>query len=310
MTQEFIERQHFQEVLPSLTEAEYSQLKKNIEKDGKITNPIVLREHDHAVIDGYHRIKIAKELGLDVPVSTIDIGDKEERAHLWILKHARGQRNLDGVELENIIGMEYQLEKSTRRERNEQNLKKGDKEPIGPTSENEMSGDADEPTAGNNADVEVAQRHNVARNRVHSASNALIAQKFMLPEDVEAYKLKNIAKKNLEQIGMLLKQENKKFTRGQEHIKMMLQKSMSFPKIAKHANWARRLPEKYDLFLDDVVTEQELENTLTTTSFNPGAKPLSQGVSVKTFVAKRYASRSEEFRKEVTKAIEDYIKLM
>ena len=67
-------------MLPPLTEDEYRALKADIEEHG-IVYPIVIDEEDK-VLDGVHRLRIATELGIDLPVARQEGLSDDHKLHL------------------------------------------------------------------------------------------------------------------------------------------------------------------------------------------------------------------------------------
>ncbi len=88
-------------LLPALTTEEYEALKSDIEQNG-ILVPII-RTEDGQTIDGYHREKIAAELGItDIPFRVVTgLGD-EERRHMTIRLNAQ-RRQLTGDQKRDLI---------------------------------------------------------------------------------------------------------------------------------------------------------------------------------------------------------------
>jgi hypothetical protein len=83
-------------LLPPLTAEEKKQLEANIVQDGRVIDPILWwydgkKRH---VIDGMHRLPIARKHNLPYPDDRIDGLDSIEDVEIWILDHALGQRNL------------------------------------------------------------------------------------------------------------------------------------------------------------------------------------------------------------------------
>lgn len=88
-------------LLPALTPEEYQALKADIEKNG-ILVPII-RTEDNQTIDGYHREKIAAELGInDIPVRTVPGLTEEERRRMTIRLNAN-RRQLTAEQKRDLI---------------------------------------------------------------------------------------------------------------------------------------------------------------------------------------------------------------
>ncbi len=79
-------------MLPPLTEDEYRALKADIEEHG-IVYPIVIDEEDK-VLDGVHRLRIATELGIDLPVARQEGLSDDHKLHLAMGLNMR-RRHLD-----------------------------------------------------------------------------------------------------------------------------------------------------------------------------------------------------------------------
>ncbi|HZI39911.1 MAG TPA: ParB N-terminal domain-containing protein, partial [Acidimicrobiia bacterium] len=61
--------------LPPLTDQEYGDLRKSVERDGVRGNPVLL-DRSGNVIDGHNRVKVAAELGIDWPTEILDVDDE------------------------------------------------------------------------------------------------------------------------------------------------------------------------------------------------------------------------------------------
>jgi hypothetical protein len=58
-------------LIPPLSNAEYAHLKQSIKEWGGLLMPIILNQ-DNVVLDGHHRLKACKELGIPITYSTKD----------------------------------------------------------------------------------------------------------------------------------------------------------------------------------------------------------------------------------------------
>jgi hypothetical protein len=67
-------------LLPSLTAEERKQLKANIERDERVTDPILYWHHDkqNVVVDGMNRFDIARRDGIPYRAEPIEIGETYE----------------------------------------------------------------------------------------------------------------------------------------------------------------------------------------------------------------------------------------
>lgn len=68
------------QVMPELSPDEYAELKADIAKNG-VAVPVIVDENDD-IIDGHHRVKIARELGIPCPVELRDELDDAQKVDL------------------------------------------------------------------------------------------------------------------------------------------------------------------------------------------------------------------------------------
>jgi hypothetical protein len=83
----------FQNLIPPLPVAEFSQLEQNILDEG-IRDPIVVWEDTDYIVDGHNRYTIAQKHNLPFPVKEMEFAD-EETAKEWIIMNQFGRRNLN-----------------------------------------------------------------------------------------------------------------------------------------------------------------------------------------------------------------------
>lgn len=94
-----------------LNEAEYRELRDSIAAEGILT-PLII-DADGAVLDGNHRLRVARELSLEfVPVRRAAVMDDRER-EAYVLRLQLGRRNLDPVSRDELIGRLYRLRRAT-----------------------------------------------------------------------------------------------------------------------------------------------------------------------------------------------------
>jgi len=82
-------------VMPDLPDEEYEALKEDIRKNG-IRHPIDVSP-DGEILDGHHRWRIARELGIEVPTQVIDVETDEEKKE-WVVKSNLLRRQLSTKE--------------------------------------------------------------------------------------------------------------------------------------------------------------------------------------------------------------------
>jgi hypothetical protein len=86
----------FRNLLEAHSAEELDQLRKNIVRDGRVIDPIVVWEGEDIVVDGMTRYEIA--LAENVPFTTIDIPfENRQQVKDWIFAHQFGRRNGDGI---------------------------------------------------------------------------------------------------------------------------------------------------------------------------------------------------------------------
>ena len=100
----------FQSLIPPLTADEYTQLEKNIIKDG-IRDPLVVWSQDDGndiLIDGHNRWKISAAHG-GIPFRTVSMNfGTRDAVKLWIIRNQKGRRNLNPL---NAIALSMEEEK-------------------------------------------------------------------------------------------------------------------------------------------------------------------------------------------------------
>jgi ParB-like chromosome segregation protein Spo0J len=76
------------QVMPALSAEEYAALKADIEEHGVLV-PVEYDDEGN-ILDGFHRVQICQELGLDWPkVVRQDLTDAQKIEHAWTLNLAR-----------------------------------------------------------------------------------------------------------------------------------------------------------------------------------------------------------------------------
>lgn len=94
----------FENCLPMLSKEEYSELEKNICKNG-ILSPVLI--WNGTIIDGHNRYKICKAHGIEnIPTKEMDFSSKSEAIE-WILRNQLGRRNLTDFQ-RNKVALKYE----------------------------------------------------------------------------------------------------------------------------------------------------------------------------------------------------------
>lgn len=109
----------FKNLLPPLTEDEYSQLESDIKKHGVLSPIIAWNEF---IIDGHNRYEICQKNGIDLPeVKTLDFANKSDVMD-WIINHQTGRRNLTKSQLvKAYASVEEQLKREAKERQGERN---------------------------------------------------------------------------------------------------------------------------------------------------------------------------------------------
>lgn len=106
---EFVVLDELNDLLDSLGEREFAELKKSIEEEG-IREPIVIWKEKNAVVDGHNRRRVARLLNTpdkDIPFREKSFASIHE-AKQWMLRNQLGRRNLTPQRFEYFIGKLYE----------------------------------------------------------------------------------------------------------------------------------------------------------------------------------------------------------
>jgi ParB-like chromosome segregation protein Spo0J len=68
-------KEEYVTLIPPVSVADFERLKKSIQDEGGLLMPIILNQ-DNIVLDGHHRLRACKELGLAVTYITKDFTGK------------------------------------------------------------------------------------------------------------------------------------------------------------------------------------------------------------------------------------------
>ena len=102
----------FKNLLPPLTEDEYSQLESDIKKHG-VLSPIIA--WNGFIIDGHNRYEICRKNGIDLPeIKALNFSNKSDVMD-WIINHQTGRRNLTKSQLvKAYASVEEQLKREAK----------------------------------------------------------------------------------------------------------------------------------------------------------------------------------------------------
>ncbi|WP_231911579.1 MT-A70 family methyltransferase [Candidatus Nitrosocaldus cavascurensis] len=120
-TSEIIESEEYKALLPIISEEEYNALKSSIEREG-IRLPLVINPKK-VLLDGYTRLRIAKELGIEkVPIAMVDTASEIEEKELILTLNAY-RRHLNTAQKVEIALKLLELEREKARLRQLAGLK-------------------------------------------------------------------------------------------------------------------------------------------------------------------------------------------
>ena len=177
MAENFIDSEFANYIRP-LSDEEFEKLKESIKLEG-IRDPLVV--WNGFLIDGYHRYKIATELGIEFKTVEINLSDKEAVKE-WIIKNQLGRRNLTSQEASYYRGKLYE----SRKQQSVQRDPKGKFYPSGSTAKDiGKEYGISEKTVRNDAEFSKAV-DKVAEKVGKEAKNAILTGQINIPKkDVE-----------------------------------------------------------------------------------------------------------------------------
>lgn len=110
--------EEFQNLIPPLTEDEFKQLEENCLNDGKISESLKVWNDNgkQILIDGHHRYKVAQKHNLPY---TIEEKHFESRNDVvaWMCNEQLGRRNLEKIDLVNLLESREEAEKAEAKKR-------------------------------------------------------------------------------------------------------------------------------------------------------------------------------------------------
>jgi len=99
----------FKDLIPPLTDQEYSQLQENILADGCRDALVVWGD---IIVDGHNRYRICTENGIEFQTVGKEF-DSREDAIIWICKNQTGRRNITNEQKSYLLGKQYEAQKVT-----------------------------------------------------------------------------------------------------------------------------------------------------------------------------------------------------
>ena len=105
------------QILP-LSFEELQQLKMNMIRDGKLTDPIIV--WNKTILDGHNRYNILRKHSfIEYEIKEMEFSSRQE-ALIWICNHQSGRRNLTPERRKYLIGKRYEAEKQISQNRGNQ----------------------------------------------------------------------------------------------------------------------------------------------------------------------------------------------
>ena len=97
---------------------ELQQLKMNMIRDGKLTDPIIV--WNKTILDGHNRYNLLKKHSfIEYEIKEMELSSRQE-ALIWICNHQLGRRNLTPERRKYLIGKRYEVEKQISQNRGNQ----------------------------------------------------------------------------------------------------------------------------------------------------------------------------------------------
>lgn len=89
----FYTKEEYVTLIPSVSTADFERLKKSIQEEGGLLMPIILNQ-DNVVLDGHHRLRACKELGLSVSYTTKDFTNRPLEELRYVVSVTLHRRHL------------------------------------------------------------------------------------------------------------------------------------------------------------------------------------------------------------------------
>jgi len=117
---DIVRQKNYLDLVPRPTPEEYNRLKESIKRDGlEPTKPFVANETSMVLLDGYTRIQIAEELGLEWGYVTFRDFEDHLEEKLFIINHALERRHLNKPQKAELVlkGLEFEKDRAKARQR-------------------------------------------------------------------------------------------------------------------------------------------------------------------------------------------------
>jgi len=103
----------FRDLIPPLSQEEFSQLENNILAEGCREALLVWERQtaDYVLVDGHNRYKICQKHGIYFKILMLEFED-DEQAKLYIINNQLGRRNLSSEQMSYLRGLRYLKEKA------------------------------------------------------------------------------------------------------------------------------------------------------------------------------------------------------
>jgi ParB-like nuclease domain len=81
-------------LIPPISTTDYERLKKSLAEEGGLLMPIILNQNN-VVLDGHHRLRACKELGISISYETRDFTDRPLDELKFVVSSNLNRRHLD-----------------------------------------------------------------------------------------------------------------------------------------------------------------------------------------------------------------------
>jgi hypothetical protein len=117
----------FAKLIPDVAHDEDSELEREVLRDGRILNPLIVWDHNNILLDGHRRHRLTiRHPTLKIPAPIVMHFESRQEAHDWIIRHQLSKRNTTAEQRRYLIGKLY----SERKRDPAENLKKGPDSPV------------------------------------------------------------------------------------------------------------------------------------------------------------------------------------
>jgi ParB-like chromosome segregation protein Spo0J len=89
-----VTREGYVTLIPPVSTDDYERLKASIKEEGGLLFPIIINQNN-VVLDGHHRLRACKEIGIPISYNTRDFTDKPLEELKFVVSSNLNRRHLD-----------------------------------------------------------------------------------------------------------------------------------------------------------------------------------------------------------------------